>query len=74
MDEAFTKHLPFSLMAKKLKEQIFEAWSLNHFRIFNLQIILESLGSCASLKQGVEQRIKKSQIDLRIELQNFGFL
>jgi hypothetical protein len=34
VDESFTKHLPFSLLAKNLKKQCFEARSLNHYGIF----------------------------------------
>ena len=34
MEESFTKHLPFSLLAKNLKKQSFEARSLNHSGIF----------------------------------------
>ena len=30
MDKSLTKHLPFSLLAKNLKKQSFEARSLNH--------------------------------------------
>jgi hypothetical protein len=30
MADLFTKHLPFSLLAKNLKKQSFEARSLNH--------------------------------------------
>ena len=30
MEESFTKHLPFSLLAKNLKKQGFEVRSLNH--------------------------------------------
>ena len=31
MEESFTKHLPFLLLAKNLKKQSFEVQSLNHF-------------------------------------------
>ena len=34
MEDSFTKHLPFWLLAKNLKKQSFEAWSSNHFGIF----------------------------------------
>ena len=34
MEESFTKHLPFSLLAKNLKKQSFEIQSLNHSGIF----------------------------------------
>ena len=34
MEDSFTKHLPFWLLAKKLKKRSFEAWSSNHFGIF----------------------------------------
>ena len=34
MEESFTKHLPFSLLAKNFKKQSFEAQSSNHSRIF----------------------------------------
>ena len=34
MDKSFTKHLPFSLLAKNLKKQSFEARSSNHSGIF----------------------------------------
>jgi hypothetical protein len=30
MDESFTKHLPFSLLAKNFKKRSFELRSLNH--------------------------------------------
>ena len=65
MEESFTKHLPFSLLAKNLKR--------NKVLKRNPQIILGFFDPDPVLlaKQGAEQRIKKSQNDLRIKVFHF---
>ena len=67
MEGLFTKHLPFSLLAKNFKK--------NEVLKCDPQIILGFFDPDGVLlaKQGAEQRIKKSQNDLRIKLQNFVF-
>ena len=49
---------------QKLKKRSFEAQSLNHSGKDQFDPVLA--------KQGAEQRVKKSQNDLRITLQNFA--
>ena len=68
MEEFFIKHFPFSSLAKNLKKNL----------KCDPQIILGFFDPDPVLlaKQGeggAEQRIKKSQNDLRIKLQNFVF-
>ena len=65
MEESFTKHLPFSLLAKNLKKTKFWSAIIKSFWDFFILIL------CYLLSREAEQRIKKSQNDLRIKLQNF---
>ena len=43
IDEYFTKHLPFSLLAKNLKKEVLKCNPYIILGFFNLQMILESL-------------------------------
>ena len=62
----------------KKKTKFWSAILKSFWDFFNLQMILESIWSCAPVRilprRGAEQRIKKTQNDLRIMLQNFVFL
>ena len=67
----------FSLLAKNLKKRSFKARSLNHFGFFDPDPVLLAQLFNPLLRPllGKEHRIriKKSQNDLRITLQNFVF-
>ena len=72
MDETFTKHLPFSLLAKNFKKQSFEAWSLKHSGKDQFDPVLAKLRFFDPLLRPpawqAQDQIDPSQNDLRIVL------
>ena len=73
MEESFTKHLQFSLLAKNLKKQSFKARSEKHsWNILGFfYLVLHPLMASAFVKLEVEHRIRISKLKDQNHLQMY---